>query len=1215
MTGRAGAVSEAGAARYVELEAVSNYSFLRGASHPEELVRRAADLGFDALGIADRNSLAGAVRVHAAARTAGLRPLVGVRLDLADAPSVLAYPCDRAAYGRLCRLLTEAKDRVRGTQGEDADAGEGPTGISPRFPVADADPPTPAGRIPSRGFDAGPAVHSASFDPGGPPPQRLEAPAAGAGEKRGRGKVAAILQGAGEGREEGRGPKQDENGSGAASRPLRADDLLARAEGMALIVLPPDRPAPDLVPALASWRAAFPGQVWLALRRLLTSPPNDAHEAWLADAARTAGAPLVATNAVLMHHSERRPVADVLACLRTGRRIDEMGLDLLKNAERRLKSPGEMARLFRDRPEAIEATSDVAGRIGFSLDQLRLDYPDETGSDGRPAQERLERAVREGAKKRYRGRVPARVQDQLDRELTIVRRLGYAAYFLTVYDLVRFAKSCGILAQGRGSAANSAVCYVLGITAVDPAQSDLLFERFVSEERGEPPDIDVDFEHERREEVIQHVYERWGRRRAALTATVIHFRTRLALREAGKALGLSEEVTSVLAANARGGVPEDGEVRALGLDPQAPRLRRALAAARALVGFPRHLSQHPGGFVIAQGRLDEIVPIVPAAMPGRTVIEWDKDDLEALGILKVDVLGLGMLTCLRKGFDLLAAHHGRRIDLAGVPQDDPGVYEMLGRADSLGVFQVESRAQMSFLPRMKPRDFYDLVIEVAIVRPGPIQGGMVHPYLRRRNGVEPVRYPLPELEPVLGKTLGVPIFQEQAMRIAIVGAGFTPEEADKLRRAMATFRRVGTLPQFRTRFIGRLVARGCPQEFAEQCWRQIEGFGEYGFPESHSASFAVLVYASAWLKHRYPEVFACALLNSQPMGFYAPAQIVRDARTHGVEVRPADVNASAWDCTLEPGAAAGGFALRLGFRLVKGFGEEAARRLAAARGNGYREPEDVARRAGLGERAMAALAGAAAFGSLDLGRREGWWAVERIGGPPLPLFAAAGEPDRGPEPFVALPAATVGEEAAADYRSVGLSLRAHPVALLREAVGAGVTWSGALARVRPGARAAVAGVVLVRQRPRTAKGVIFLTLEDMEGPINVVVWERVFRRFRFEVLGARLMRVEGRVESSESVVNVIADRIVDLSDRLEDLADGAVGMETETSTAEGEGAARGGAEAGGDHPYGKAAGGGFGGRREPCSAEIAPVSERPPVPGRGHPRNEARRLFPSRDFH
>ena len=753
-----------------------------------------------------------------------------------------------------------------------------------------------------------------------------------------------------------------------------------------------------------------------------------------------------------------------------------------------------------------------------------------------------------------------------------------------MHDLVRFARSRGILAQGRGSAANSAVCYVLRITEVDPDQSDLLFERFVSEERGEPPDIDVDFEHERREEVIQHVYERWGRHRAALTATVIHFRARLALREAGKALGLSEGVTSLLSAHARGEVPDEETVRALGLDPGAPRLRHALAVARTLVGFPRHLSQHPGGFVIGQGRLDEVVPIGPAAMPGRTVIEWDKDDLEALGILKVDVLGLGMLSCLRRGFELLAAHHGRRLELADVPPKDKAVYDMLGRADLLGVFQVESRAQMSFLPRMKPRTFYDLVIEVAIVRPGPIQGGMVHPYLRRRNREEEVRYPLPELEPVLGKTLGVPIFQEQAMRIAIIGAGFTPEEADGLRRAMATFRRVGTLPQYRRRFLERLVARGCTPEFAEQCWRQIEGFGEYGFPESHAASFAILVYASAWLKCHYPDVFACALLNSQPMGFYAPAQIVRDARDHGVDVRPVDVNASEWDSTLEPAADGDGYALRLGLRLVKGLGKEPARRLVAARANGYREADDILRRAGLGERAMAALAAADAFGSLDLGRREGWWAVERLKGPPLPLFAASGEPDRGSEPPVTLPPAPPGEEIAADYRSVGLSLRGHPVALLREAVGTGVTWSGELGRVRSGRWVAVTGVVLARQRPRTAKGVVFLTLEDMEGVVNVVVWDRVFQRFRFEVQDARLMRVEGRVESSESVVHVIAERVVDLSEWLVRLADGAAGGE--------------GAEALPGEPGGSSS-----------------ASGPSPASARRHPRNEARRLFPSRDFH
>ena len=762
-SGRTRAVSRTGsegnAPRYVEWEAISNYSFLRGASHPEELVRRAADLGLEGLGVADHDSLAGAVRVHAAARAARLESFVGARLDLADAPSVLAYPCDRAAYGRLSRLLTEGKTR-----------------------------------------------------------------AGGGARTRNRNR-----NGGGRSRD---GP-EGEGGEGAGNRVLRTGDLLAAAERMVLIVLPPPAgPAPDLAPLLSSWRAAFPGQVWLALRRWLASPPNDAGEERVVRAARSAGVPLVATNAVLMHRADRRPVADVLACLRTGRRIDEMGLDLLKNAERRLKSPAEMARLFRDRPEAVEATLDIAGRIDFSLDRLRLDYPDETGPDGRPAMVRLEQAVREGARERYPSGVPVPVEVQLERELAIIARLGYAPYFLTVHDLVRFARSRGILAQGRGSAANSAVCYVLGITAVDPARSDLLFERFVSEERGEPPDIDVDFEHERREEVIRHVYERWGRHRAALTATVIHFRARLALREAGKALGLSEEVTSVLAARSGGEVPGDEGVRALGLDPGAPRLRHALAVARTLVGFPRHLSQHPGGFVIGQGRLDEVVPVGPAAMPGRTMIEWDKDDLEALGILKVDVLGLGMLSCLRRGFELLAAHHARRLDLAGVPAEDPAVYDMLCRADSLGVFQVESRAQMSFLPRMKPRTFYDLVIEVAIVRPGPIQGGMVHPYLRRRDGREEVRYPLPELEPVLGKTLGVPIFQEQAMRIAIIGAGFTPAEADGLRRAMATFRRVGTLPRFRRRFLERLGHAAAPRSSPSSAGTRSRGSGSTASPRA-----------------------------------------------------------------------------------------------------------------------------------------------------------------------------------------------------------------------------------------------------------------------------------------------------------------------------------------------------------------------------------------------
>ena len=1157
-------VPRAGAARYVELEAVSSYSFLRGASHPEELVRQAVALGFEALGVADRNSFAGVVRVHAAAQAAGLRPLVGARIDLADAPSVLAYPCNRAAYGRLCRLLTEGKGKAKEARGGGGDR----SGMGAGAEDGDGGGVWVGARN-EAGADTGVRGKAGAGSEGGV--------RAGSGKAEGEER---------EGGGESGGRKEDEDGGRDTSRRLRAADLLAWAEGMVLIVLPPERPAPGLVPTLAAWRAAFPGQVWLALRRLLTSPPNGAGEAWVTEAARTAGVPLVATNAVLMHHPDRRPVADVLACLRTGRCIDEMGLDLLKNAERRLKSPEEMARLFRDRPEAVEATLDIAGRIGFSLDQLRLDYPDEAGPGGLPAQVRLERAVREGARARYGARgAPPPVQDQLGRELAIIRRLGYAPYFLTVYDLVRFARSCGILAQGRGSAANSAVCYVLGITAVDPDRIDLLFERFVSEERGEPPDIDVDFEHERREEVIQHVYERWGRHRAALTATVIHYRARLAIREAGKALGLSEEVTSVLAANARGGMPGEDEVRAAGLDPRAPRLRHALAVARTLVGFPRHLSQHPGGFVIGQGRLDEIVPIGPAVMPDRTVIEWDKDDLEALGILKVDVLGLGMLTCLRKGFDLLAAHHGRRLDLDGVPQDDPAVYEMLGRADSLGVFQVESRAQMSFLPRMKPQDFYDLVIEVAIVRPGPIQGGMVHPYLRRRNGVEPIRYPLPELKPVLSKTKGVPIFQEQAMRIAIVGAGFTPEEADKLRRAMATFRRVGTLPRFRTRFLERLVAKGCPPEFAEQCWRQIEGFGEYGFPESHSASFAILVYASAWLKCHYPDVFACALLNSQPMGFYAPAQNrARCAHARG-------------------GGAAGGrererVGLHAGAGHLRGWGRKgrSPARLPAGegvRGGGGGEAGGGARQrlSRAGRRGAAGRSRGAGDGR-PRGRRR-----VRLARPRAARGVVGGGADQGPPAAAPVRGGGGAGPGAGAVRRVagGDAGRGGRGRLSRGGLepaypsggpaarggGAGVTWSGALAGVRAGARVAVTGVVLVRQRPRTARGVIFLTLEDMEGSINVVVWERVFRRFRFEVLDARLMRVEGRVESSESVVNVIADRIVDLSDRLAHLADGAAG---------GEGSAE---------------------RQDSVEERRSDAKEG----GHGHPRNEARRLFPSRDFH
>ncbi|MEE8245682.1 MAG: error-prone DNA polymerase, partial [Alphaproteobacteria bacterium] len=772
-------------------------------------------------------------------------------------------------------------------------------------------------------------------------------------------------------------------------------------------------------------------------------------------------------NDVRMHGPRRKALLDVLTCIRAGCTIDEAGLRLQANAERHLKAPEAMARLFRGHPEALARTLEIVERCTFSLDDLRYEYPDETTHEGRTPQAELAHLTWQGATARYPGGVPAGVKATLEHELTLIEQLAYAPYFLTVHDLVRFARSRGILCQGRGSAANSAVCYCLGITAVDPARLDLLFERFVSAERDEPPDIDVDFEHERREEVIQYIYEKYGRDRAGLTATVICYRGRGAIREVGKALGLSADRVAALAGALWGWSregPDAAAVRELGLDPGDRRLALALELARAIIGFPRHLSQHVGGFVMTRGPLSELVPIENAAMAGRTVIEWDKDDLDALGILKVDVLGLGMLTCIRKAFGLIRAHSGRRLDLATVPGGDARVFDMLCKADSIGVFQVESRAQMSMLPRLKPRDFYDLVIQVAIVRPGPIQGDMVHPYLRRRSGEEKVTYPSKALAEVLGKTLGVPLFQEQAMRIAIVAAGFTPSEADRLRRAMATFRHVGTIHGFRDKLVEGMVARGYERDFAERCFRQIEGFGSYGFPESHAASFALLVYVSAWIKCHYPEVFATALLNSQPMGFYAPAQIVRDAREHGVELRPVDVNASAWDCTLEPGGA--GYALRLGLRQIKGLAVADAHALTAARANGYADVRDLRRRAGLGAKALEALARADAFGSLGLTRRDALWAVKGLPpggakGAPLPLFAAAGEEERGEEPAVALPTAAPGEEVVDDYASLRLSLKAHPVSFLRDGLAReGIVPAARLAGLADGARVRIAGLVL-----------------------------------------------------------------------------------------------------------------------------------------------------------
>ncbi len=1085
---------------YAELAVTTNFSFLRGASHPEEMVARAKELGLAGIGIADRNTVAGVVRAHEAAKDAGLRFVAGARLVFTDGtPDILAYPKDRAGWGRLCRLLTLGKRRAE------------------------------------------------------------------KGDCR-----------------------------------LALADLCDHIEGLNLIVCPPRVLKPKALGALLSrLQECAPRALWLGASMLHRG--DDARRlARLAALAAEANVPLIAIGDVLYHAPERRMLRDVLTCVREHVTLDAAGRRLEANAERHLKSAEEMTRLFRAAPEAVRETLRFLERCDFSLAQLAYEYPEEAREGFATPQEALTAFVEEGARRRYPNGVPPKVRQALAHELNLIAELKYAPYFLTVHDIVQFARSKGILAQGRGSAANSAVCYCLGITEVDPDRIDLLFERFVSAERREPPDIDVDFEHERREEVIQYIYQRYGRERAGLAATTICYRARSAIRDAGKAFGLSEDTIGALARTLWGWSAEAvtaEEARRIGLDPADPRLAKMLACARALIDFPRHLSQHVGGFVITRGRLDELVPIENAAMEDRTVIEWNKDDLDALGILKIDVLGLGMLSCLRRAFDLFARHYHPSpckgevkipLSLSEIPPEDPAVYRMLARADSVGVFQVESRAQMSMLPRLKPQCFYDLVIEVAIVRPGPIQGDMVHPYLRRRHGLEAPEYPSEDLRAVLEKTLGVPLFQEQAMRIAIVAAGFTPAEADRLRRAMATFRRVGTIKFFRDKLIEGMAARGYAREFAERCFKQIEGFGEYGFPESHAASFALLVYASAWIKCRYPDVFACALLNSQPMGFYAPAQIVRDAQEHGIEVRPVDVNFSDWDCTLEatnsfviPGRPEGpgpesmttgrgyGFpvrrcaaprnddefsqcmksrlhprhaemagdirstcAVRLGFRQINGFSEEDARAIERARGAGFDSIRDLWLRTGLSPAVLEKLAAADAFRSLGLDRRAALWAVRglrRAGDKDdLPLFAAAAS--RQLEPDVALPPMPPGEHVVEDYRHLHLSLKRHPVSFLRGDLDRrGIVRHEQLAGIASGRRVTVAGLVLVRQRPGSANGVIFMTLEDETGVANTIVWPKVFETFRPVVLGARLVAVTGKLQSEMGVIHVVAERIEDLT--------------------------------------------------------------------------------------
>ncbi len=1029
---------------YAELQVTTNYSFLRGASYPHELVERAKALGLSAIAVTDRNSLAGVVKAHAAAAKHGIEFITGCRLDLTCGRSLLCYPRDRAAYSRLVRLLTLGKRRVE------------------------------------------------------------------KGQCR-----------------------------------LTYEDVAAYGEGQIFVALADaglgDFPDDGLRALLARLRGDFRHTTYLALTRRFR--PNETQRLeQLAALARDLKVPTVATNDVLFHTPERRVLQDVVTCIRLGKTVDTLGLEREWSADRFLKPPAEMTRLFGRYPEAVERTAEIAESCRFSLDELSYQYPDETLIPGLSAQEALEKVTREGAAERYPQGVPEKVERQIAYEMAIIKKLKYAAYFLTVWRIVKQARAMKILCQGRGSAANSAVCYCLGVTPINPNEQKLLFERFISEDRGEPPDIDVDFEHERREEIIQWIYETYGRDHAAMTATVIHYRSRRAVREVAKALGLPEDIAAGLVASIWGwsesGVGAE-RARAIGLDPNDWRLKLLIHLSKQLIGFPRHLSQHPGGFVIARDRLDDLVPIENATMEHRTVIEWDKDDIEALKMMKVDVLGLGMLGCLRRSFDLLRAHKGIEQTIAGIPLNDPAFYEMLCRADSVGVFQVESRAQMNMLPRLKPRCYYDLVVEVAIVRPGPIQGGMVHPYLKRRQGIEPITYPSDELKAVLERTMGVPLFQEQAMEIAIVGARFTPSEADALRRAMATFRNDGRIHEFADRFIGGMLDNGYQRDFAERCFEQIKGFGTYGFPESHAASFAILVCASSWLKCHHPDVFLCAILNAQPMGFYQPAQLVRDAEEHGVTVRPVDVNASRWDAILEPDPAhpKGYLAVRLGFRLIKGMKEQDSGDLVAARERPYASPQDLWRRSGIPVAQVVHLAEADAFASLGYGRRDAVWSVKALRDSPLPLFDAA--PAGGPEfaePGVDLPPLTLGGEVVEDYVQMALSLRAHPLSFLRAKLRAhGWLSLDQLKDKKDGAHVAIAGLVLVRQRPGTATGVVFVTLEDEFTHANLVVWSTVFERYRAEVMTSRLLACSGKVQTEGNVIHVVASELFDLSHWLKDL--------------------------------------------------------------------------------
>jgi error-prone DNA polymerase len=1018
---------------YTELQVTTNFSFLRGASHPEEFVEQASKYGYSAIGITDRNSFAGIVRGHVMAKKFGMRIIPACRLDVVDGPGLLAFPTSKNAYAQISALLTLGNRRAEKGQ-----------------------------------------CH------------------------------------------------------------LYKADVYKHAVGTKFILIPPGTLNENFdfddffVKSAWEYREALGDDLHIAASRSYGGVDTK-YLYRIHKLSKALNVPMVATNDVHYHHPVRRELQDVITCVREKCTIHNAGFRLHQNAERYLKTKDEMVRLFRHYPEAIKQTQLIAEACTFSLDELKYQYPKEITSEGRNPQEELAYLTWKGAKRHFGNEVPERVKTTIDYELKFIEEMGYAEYFLTVYDIVRYARENNILCQGRGSAANSTVCYCLGITSVDPSKFDLLFERFISSARNEPPDIDVDFEHERREEVMQYIFRKYGRQRAAVVATVTQLHHKGAIRDVGKAMGLSVDTITRLSGLiwdfSDEGFDRD-RITSQGINPDDPTIKKVLELTARYIGFPRQLGQHTGGFVITQGQLSDLCPIHNARMEDRTCIEWNKDDIEALRFLKIDVLALGMLTCIRKAFDLAKKHYGLDLTLANIPQDDKNVYEMVSHADTIGVFQIESRAQQSMLPRLKPNCFYDLVIEVAIVRPGPIQGDMVHPYLRRRNGLEPVVYPSKELEEILGRTLGIPLFQEQAMKIAIVAAGFTPAEADELRRSMATFKFKGMMSHFEKKLIEGMTGKGYTYEYAKRVFRQLEGFGSYGFPESHAVSFALLVYVSSWIKCYYPEIFSGALLNSMPMGFYQPAQIIIDARKHGVEVRPVDINFSEWDNILEERSGKY-FALRLGFRQVKGLREEDMKILISGRKQNYSSVYQL-REAGVPEAALEKLADADAFRSMGKDRREALWDATTKDHISKAIFN--NEKEYAAEENIDLPRMSLSEHVAYDYASTSFSLKAHPVSFVRDELERlRIVTAAQLDHAREGEIVKVAGLILVRQRPGTASGICFITLEDETGTMNLVVFAKLFDKYRKEIIQSKLLMVEGRLQREGEVTHIIVKRCFNYS--------------------------------------------------------------------------------------